>query len=199
MSAGRWWAGHPYFHPYLWPTLLYIHTCAGECKHSYLTYRSPWLWGAFGLLVYLTRGIPTAAFFRAKKSPNFFLWEWVWWDWFWRECILGSAGGSFPSPRIIPHVSNGSLVGAFLPQTLILPDHPQRVIIKWAAKLMRDLQRYSMCRDYCRRWGIRTSKCYKCKGLILPYLADMSDVKIVWDICRNKTKNFRRQFLLFLQ
>ncbi len=24
-------AGHPYFHPYLWPTLLCIHTCAGEC------------------------------------------------------------------------------------------------------------------------------------------------------------------------
>ncbi len=55
----------------------------------------------------------------------------------------------FPAPRVIPRVVNGSLVGAFLaPQTLIPPDHPQRVIIKWAAKLMRESQWYSMRRDY---------------------------------------------------
>ncbi len=63
----------------------------------------------------------------------------------------GNTGGSthlFPAPRVIPRVVNGSLVGAFLPQTLIPPDHPQRVIIEWAAKLMRESQWYSMRQDH---------------------------------------------------
>ncbi len=52
--------------------------------------------------------------------------------------ILGGAGGSshpFPAPRVIPRVVNGSLVGAFLPQTLIPPDHSQHVIIKMGGKV----------------------------------------------------------------
>ncbi len=62
-----------------------------------------------------------------------------------------NTGGSthpFPAPRVISRVVNGSLVGAFLPQTLIPPNHPQRVIIEWAAKLMRESQWYSIRRDY---------------------------------------------------
>jgi hypothetical protein len=63
----------------------------------------------------------------------------------------GNTGRSthlFPAPRVIPCVVNGSLVGAFLPKTLIPPNHPQRVVIEWAAKVMRDSQWYSICRDY---------------------------------------------------
>jgi hypothetical protein len=69
------------------------------------------------------------------------------------KSILGSAGRSShlcPAPQIIPRVVNGSLVGDFLTQTLIPPDDPQCVIIKWAAKLMHDLQGYSMRRDYVK-------------------------------------------------
>ncbi len=40
--------------------------------------------------------------------------------------------------------------------------------------------------DNRRRRGIRTSLCYKCKKLILPYLVDGSDVKNVWDLRRNE-------------
>ncbi len=56
-------------------------------------------------------------------------------------CSSGKPGGMkhpFPAPRVIPRLVNGSLVGAFLPNTLIPSNHPQHVFIKWAAKLMRE-------------------------------------------------------------
>ncbi len=91
-----------------------------------------------------------AAFFRAKKAWISFCGSGSDENSSGRS-ILGGAGGSphpFPAPRVISRVVNGSLVGAFLPQTLILLDHSQCVIIKWVAKLMHDSQWYSMRREY---------------------------------------------------
>jgi hypothetical protein len=49
-----------------------------------------------------------------------------------------------PGPKVIWHIFNGSFMGSFLPQTVILLNHLHQKIIQWAANVMHAVPWYKI-------------------------------------------------------